>query len=314
MGKSLALRKVWQQIEVVAPTDASVLIVGESGTGKELVARAIHGRSQRQNQPLVSVNCAAIPRELFESEFFGHLKGAYTGATQDRVGRFELANGGTLFLDEVAEIPQELQSKLLRALQEGEFERVGEARTRKVDVRIVAATNRDLAKEIEAHRFREDLYYRLNVFPIEVAPLRHRKDDIPLLATLFIERACAHMNLPRPELTAANVSQLQQYDWPGNVRELQNIIERAVITSRGKALHFALSPTEQHQLPVRSPSDMAEVVPEVEMKRRERDNIRLALKRAEGKIYGENGAAALLGIKPNTLAARIKKLGLNYPR
>ena len=308
VGKSLALRKVRQQIELVAPTDASVLIVGESGTGKELVARAIHTRSQRQNQPMVSVNCASIPRELFESEFFGHLKGAFTGAIQDRVGRFELANGGTLFLDEVAEIPPDLQSKLLRALQEGEFERIGEGRMRQADVRIIAATNRDLTQEMEAQRFRPDLYYRLNVFPIEVAPLRQRRDDIPVLATLFLERACAKLSLPRLQLTLDHVSQLQQYDWPGNVRELQNIIERAVITSRGGGLHFVLSPQVNAQWPQKAMSEPQEVVPEVEMKRRERNNIMAALKRADGKIYGQNGAAALLGIKPTTLAARLKKL------
>ena len=307
VGKSLALRKVRQQIELVAPTDASVLIVGESGTGKELVARAIHTRSRRQNQPMVSVNCASIPRELFESEFFGHLKGAFTGAVQDRVGRFELANGGTLFLDEVAEIPQDLQSKLLRALQEGEFERIGEGRTRQADVRIIAATNRDLAQEMEAHRFRPDLYYRLNVFPIEIAPLRRRRDDIPLLATLFLERACAKLSLPQLQLTLDHLRQLQQYDWPGNVRELQNIIERAVITSRGGGLHFGLSPEVNAQLPQRAGSEPQEVVPEVEMKRREQKNIMAALKRTDGKIYGQNGAAALLGIKPTTLAARLKK-------
>ena len=310
VGKSLALRNVRQQIDVVAPTDASVLIVGESGTGKELVARAIHARSRRRDQPLVSVNCASIPRELFESEFFGHLKGAFTGALRDRVGRFELADGGTLFLDEVSEIPQALQSKLLRALQEGEFERVGEGRTRKVDVRIIAATNRDLAREMDGNRFRPDLYYRLNVFPIEVAPLRRRKDDIPLLAALFLERACAKLNLPRARLTPDNLRQLERYDWPGNVRELQNIIERAVITSRGGVLRLALSQDGTPQARATPPSDPEEVVPEEEMKRRELSNMMAALERTGGKIYGRDGAAALLGIKPTTLAARLKKLGV----
>ncbi len=310
VGKSLALRNVRQQIDVVAPTDASVLIVGESGTGKELVARAIHARSRRKDQPLVSVNCASIPRELFESEFFGHLKGAFTGALRDRVGRFELADGGTLFLDEVSEIPQALQSKLLRALQEGEFERVGEGKTRKVDVRIIAATNRDLAQEMDGNRFRPDLYYRLNVFPIEVAPLRRRKDDIPLLAALFLERACAKLNLPRARLTPDNLRQLERYDWPGNVRELQNIIERAVITSRGGGLRLALSQDGTPQARATPPSDSEEVVPEEEMKRRELSNMMAALERTGGKIYGRDGAAALLGIKPTTLAARLKKLGV----
>lgn len=313
VGKSLALKKVWQQVDMVAPTDASVLIVGESGTGKELVARAIHDRSARKDRPLVSVNCASIPRELFESEFFGHRKGAFTGAAQDRVGRFELADGGTLFLDEVAEIPQNLQSKLLRALQEGEFERVGENRTRKVDVRIVAATNRDLATEMDAERFRPDLYYRLNVFPIEVAPLRRRKQDIPLLATLFVDRASAQLNLPPARLTPDNLRELEQYDWPGNVRELQNIIERAAITARGGALHFALADDAGARRGARPSSDAEEVVPEREMKRRERANMMAALDRTGGKIYGPNGAAALLGIKPTTLAARLKTLGLKSP-
>ncbi len=244
VGRSLALRKVREQIAVVAPTDAGVLIVGESGTGKELVARAIHADSPRKDRPMVSVNCASVPRELFESEFFGHRKGAFTGASQDRMGRFELADGGTLFLDEVSEIPQALQSKLLRALQEGEFERVGENRTRRIDVRIIAATNRDLAREMEAQRFRPDLYYRLNVFPIEVAPLRHRKDDIALLAALFLERACARLNLPPARLTPDNLRQLERYDWPGNVRELQNIIERAVRSVLRSAPMRSLCPAQ----------------------------------------------------------------------
>ena len=310
VGQSLALKKVVEQIKVVAPTDASVLILGESGTGKELVARAIHAQSRRRDQPLVSVNCASIPRELFESEFFGHLQGAFTGAVRDRVGRFELADGGTLFLDEVSEIPQELQSKLLRALQEGEFERVGENKVRRINARIIAATNRDLNREMEANRFRPDLYYRLNVFPIEVAPLRRRKEDLRLLATVFLDRACTRFNLPRVRLTPDNIRQLEAYDWPGNVRELQNIIERAVITARGGGLHFALSPGP-HPPPSEERTRKAEgVVTEQEMKRRQRNNIAAALEQTGGKIYGPDGAAALLGIKPTTLAARVKALGL----
>ncbi|MCG8460433.1 MAG: sigma 54-interacting transcriptional regulator, partial [Holophagales bacterium] len=236
-------------------------------------------------------------------------KGAFTGAVRDRVGRFELAHGGTLFLDEVSEIPQALQSKLLRALQEGEFERVGESRTRRIDVRVIAATNRDLAQEMDAQRFRPDLYYRLNVFPIEVAPLRRRREDISLLAMLFVERACAKLNLPRPQLIPGNIRQLEAYDWPGNVRELQNIIERAVITSRGGALQFDLPEGALSRQSARRQSQ-AEVVTEAEMKSRERSNMIAALERTGGKIYGEDGAAALLGLKATTLAARLKSLGL----
>lgn len=221
IGQSSALEAVTRQIDLVAPTDSAVLILGESGTGKELVAREIHLRSRRSNRPLIKVNCAAVHRELYESEFFGHAKGAFTGAIRDRVGRFEMAEGGTLFLDEIGEIPLELQAKLLRVLQEGELERVGEERTRRVNTRIVAATNRDLRKEAEAGRFRQDLYYRLSVFPIEVPPLRNRKDDIPLLVEGFLETTSRRVGRSKPTLTLAAVQRLQQYDWPGNVRELQ---------------------------------------------------------------------------------------------
>ncbi|VAX31060.1 Transcriptional regulator, Fis family, partial [hydrothermal vent metagenome] len=240
VGQSPALATILKQIDMVAPTDASVLVGGESGTGKELIAHEIHSRSQRNHRPMIRVNCASIPRELYESEFFGHVKGAFTGAVKDRAGRFELAHGGTLFLDEAGEIPLDLQSKLLRVLQEGTYERVGDEKTRKVDIRIVAATNKDLKKEVEQGRFREDLFYRLNVFPIEVPPLRKRKDDIPLLANHFLTLAARKFHSPKPRLTKANVLQLQNYEWPGNVRELQNILERAVITSRTGALHLDL--------------------------------------------------------------------------
>ncbi|MBI4642095.1 MAG: sigma 54-interacting transcriptional regulator, partial [Candidatus Tectomicrobia bacterium] len=240
IGQSPALGSVLQQIDLVAPTDASVLITGESGTGKELVAREIHKRSRRSERPMIKVNCASIPRELFESEFFGHVKGAFTGALKDRAGRFQLADRGTLFLDEVGEIPRELQSKLLRVLQEGEYERVGEETTRRVDIRIIASTNRDLKREVEGGRFRQDLYYRLNVFPIEVVPLRYRKEDIPFLAAHFLELVAKKMRRPRLRLTQANLLELQRYDWPGNIRELQNVIERAVITSPSGVLRFDL--------------------------------------------------------------------------
>jgi transcriptional regulator with GAF, ATPase, and Fis domain len=218
IGQSPALEAVARQIDLVAPTDSAVLILGESGTGKELVAREIHRRSKRSGRPLIKVNCAAVPRELYESEFFGHAKGAFTGALRDRVGRFELAEGGTLFLDEVGEIPLELQAKLLRVLQEGELERVGEERTRRVNVRLVAATNRDLRTEAEAGRFRQDLFYRLSVFPVEIPSLRKRKEDIPLLVEHFLEGSSRKVGRPKLPLTLAAVQRLQQYDWPGNVR------------------------------------------------------------------------------------------------
>jgi len=315
IGESPALRQVLDQIELVAPTDASVLILGESGTGKELVAREIHERSPRRDRSLIKVNCASIPKELYESEFFGHVKGAFTGAVKDRIGRFELADEGTLFLDEVGEIPLELQSKLLRVLQEGQLERVGEEKTRKVNVRIVAATNRDLKEEVAAGRFRQDLYYRINVFPVEVVPLRGRSEDIPLLAAHFLELAAKKLNLAQPRLTQANLLRLQRYDWPGNVRELQNVIERGVITSRSGVLRFDLPQGEIPQEP--SPpgrptneSETLEIVQEEEMRRRERANVLAALQRTGWKIYGQGGAAELLGVNPTTLSSRIKKLGL----
>jgi transcriptional regulator with GAF, ATPase, and Fis domain len=261
VGTSPSLRAVIEQIELVAPTDASVLILGESGTGKELVAREIHKRSQRKKRPLIRVNCAAVPRELYESEFFGHIKGSFTGAVKDRAGRFELADGGTLFLDEVGEIPLELQSKLLSVLQEGTYERVGDERTRRADVRILAATNRDLWAEVEAGRFRRDLYYRLNVFPIRVASLRERKKDIPLLAAQFAEQAARKLNCENPRLTHASLLELQQYNWPGNVRELQNVIERAVITARCGTLRFDL-PRSEGVGPAAPSPVTSEVVPE----------------------------------------------------
>ncbi len=319
VGQSPAVRSLLEQIDLVAPTDASVLILGESGTGKELVAREIHKRSERRDRALIRVNCASIPRELYESEFFGHVRGAFTGAVKDRAGRFEAAHAGTLFLDEVGEIPLELQSKLLRVLQEGEYERVGEERTRKVDVRIVAASNRNLKEEAEAGRFRQDLYYRFNVFPIEVVPLRSRIEDVPPLADHFLSLAAMKLNLARPRLTQANILELQRYDWPGNVRELQNVIERALITSRTGKLRFDL-PEEKagrsSEAAFDPPPEGGErqVVPDEEMRRRERENIRAALEQAGWKIYGPAGAAELLDIKPTTLASRMKKMGIRRPR
>jgi DNA-binding NtrC family response regulator len=316
VGQSWALRRVLLQAETVAPNDATVLILGETGTGKELIARAVHQRSRRRDRPLVRVNCSSIPKELFESEFFGHAKGAFTGAIKDRAGRFEVAAGGTMFLDEVGEIPLELQSKLLRVLQEKSYERVGEEKTRYADVRIIAATNRDLKKEVAAGRFREDLYYRLYVFPLKVAPLRERKEDIPLLASHFVDLSVKELGCPKPRLTPAGIETLSAYDWPGNIRELRNVILRAVILARGGALEFDL-PVTRAALTSLGQRDRDQAEPEYltesEMRRRERENIFAVLQKADWKIKGINGAAELLGVKPTTLVARIEKMGLKRP-
>jgi transcriptional regulator with GAF, ATPase, and Fis domain len=314
VGESGQLRHLMRQVDMVAPTDATVLILGESGTGKELVAREIHRRSQRADRPLIRVNCASIPKDLYESEFFGHAKGSFTGAVRDRAGRFEAADGGTLLLDEVAEIPLDLQSKFLRVLQEKQYERVGEERTRTVNVRIIAATNRSLKKEVDEGRFRQDLYYRLNVFPIEVAPLRERKNDIPLLAAHFLKHAAQRLKLRLPRLTRAHVTELQGYDWPGNIRELQNVIERAVILAQSGLLHFDLPAGAPVPVPAQEPADEAgRVLTETELRQRERNNVFAALKQADWKIHGPGGTAELLGVKPTTLISRIKKLGLKRP-
>jgi transcriptional regulator with GAF, ATPase, and Fis domain len=318
VGQSAPLRHIVSQIDLVAPTDASVLILGETGTGKELVAREIHRRGRRKDKPLVRVNCASIPKELYESEFFGHARGAFTGAIKDRAGRFETADGGTIFLDEIGEIPLELQSKLLRVLQEKRYERVGEDRTRLADVRIVGATNRDLKKEVVAGRFREDLYYRLNVFPIQVPALRERVDDIALLAKHFIELSVKELRCPKPRLTRAGIVKLQSYDWPGNIRELRNVIERAVIISRGGPLDVELTVTNSALPPPSSKSQPgetgdkvgAEFLTEPEMLQRERENLAAVLAKANWKIKGADGAAELLGVKPTTLLSRMKKMGL----
>jgi transcriptional regulator with GAF, ATPase, and Fis domain len=316
VGQSSALKKVLHQIQLVAGTNSTVLILGESGTGKELIARAVHERSPRKQRPFIKVNCAAVPDKLFESEFFGHVKGAFTGADKDRVGRVEVADGGTLFLDEIAEIPVGLQAKLLQVLQEQQFERVGENRSRKVDVRIIAATNRDLEKEIEAGCFRHDLFYRLSVFPIEVPPLRERREDVPLLAAHFLNICAKKINTQPPKLTKGNIEWLQAYDWPGNIRELQNVIERAVIFAQTGALRFDFLRLERSKS--RSSVDLFPstlkpdpiILTESELKRRERESIVAALAQANGKISGPRGAAELLGMKPTTLASRIKALGL----
>lgn len=311
IGQSPALETVTRQIDLVAKTDSSVLILGESGTGKELVAHELHRRSNRSNKPFIKVNCAAVPRELYESEFFGHAKGAFTGALRDRTGRFELADGGTLFLDEIGEIPLELQAKLLRVLQEGELERVGEERTRKINVRLIAATNRDLRAEVEAGRFRQDLYYRLSVFPIDLPPLRKRLEDIPLLAQHFLSISATKLARPKLKLTLANVQQLQQYDWPGNVRELQHVIERAVITAEGNRMTINLqagNTTSDRRKP--STTEAVRVLTDAELKQLEADNIRAALKETNGKVSGAGGAAELLRIKPTTLISRMRAIGI----
>lgn len=307
VGQSEPILKIIRQIDVVAPTDASVLINGESGTGKELIARAIHQASRRNASPLIRVNCAAIPAELFESEFFGHIRGAFTGAVRDRVGRFELADGGTLFLDEIGEIPLELQSKLLRVLQEGQFERVGEERTRKVDVRIIAATNRDLRQEVAAKHFREDLYFRLNVFPIQSPALRERPMDIAPLAAHFLKQTGKRLNMPGRRLRNSDIERLQSYSWPGNIRELQNVIERALITSNGADLNLDL-PDEPKAAITQQPSSSSAIMTDAQIRELERSNMQAALKAADGKLFGKGGAAELLGLKPTTLASRFKRL------
>ena len=315
IGESPALQKVLEQTQLVASTDATVLINGESGTGKELIARAIHEQSPRKSRVLIKVNCSAIPDSLFESEFFGHVRGAFTGAIKDKPGRFELADGGTLFLDEIGEVPLAMQAKLLRVLQEQELERVGDTSTRKVDVRIIAATNRDLRVEVEEGRFRQDLYYRLSVFPIALPPLRERHEDIPLLAAHFARKSARQMGRPTPQITKATMDALAAYDWPGNIRELQNAVERAVIVTRSGPLQFELpksppraaSAAPAAPAPVLSPPTL---LTREELKRQERENVARALKQADGKVFGPGGAAALLGMKPTTLASRIRALGL----
>jgi PAS domain S-box-containing protein len=315
IGNSPSLLRALSEVTQVAETDATVLILGETGTGKELFAHAIHTGSRRADQPLIKVNCAAIPTALMESEFFGHEKGAFTGATGRREGRFALADGGTLFLDEVGELPLDLQAKLLRVLQEGEFEPVGSSRTRKVDVRLIAATNRDLKALAAEGKFREDLYYRLNVFPIRIPPLRERKEDIPVLATAFAERYASRMGRTVAALTAACIARLQSYNWPGNVRELQNVIERAVITARDGRMNLAQAlpdVPEVANLP-EAPEEAPRIRTLRELEEIERANLVRALEATGWKVAGGNGAAALLGMNPSTLSSRMKALGIRRP-
>jgi formate hydrogenlyase transcriptional activator len=310
VGESPALRALLQQLALVAPTDAGVLISGESGTGKELVARFIHEHSRRAARAMIRVSCASIPKELFESEFFGHVKGSFTGAVKDRVGRFELADGGTLFLDEIGEIPPELQSKLLRVLQEGEFERIGQATPRKVDVRVIAATNRDLRAEVRQGGFREDLFYRLSVVPIEVPPLRERIEDVEPLALHFARAASEKYGLPTVPLSRPQLDVLRAHAWPGNVRELQHVIERATIMAGAGRVDFG---SLLGGGPAREGADVGvrdELIPLPRLKRLEAASIRAALERSRGKTYGPGGAAELLGVKGTTLASRIKALGI----
>jgi transcriptional regulator with GAF, ATPase, and Fis domain len=318
IGGSLGIRHTMARIELVAPTPATVLISGESGTGKELIARTIHELSPRARRALIRVNCAAIPAELFESEFFGHVKGAFTGAHSDRPGRFELADGGTLLLDEVGEIPLQLQGKLLRVLQEQQFERVGDGRTRHVDVRIIAATNRDLKQRVAAGLFREDLYFRLNVFPIEAVPLRRRKDDIPALARHFLHKACLRLHKSGLQIAPAELDQLQHYHWPGNIRELENVVERQVILARDGRVRFDGLPVEHCAetarplsglCPDREPAP-AGILSEEDFRAMERANLLAAHNHNTGKVSGAGGAAHLLGVKPTTLASRLKKYGI----
>ena len=324
IGRSHALLRVVNDVKEVAGTDATVLISGETGTGKELIARAIHLASGRRRNPLIKVNCAAIPAMLMESEFFGHEQGAFTGATKKRDGRFALAHGGTIFLDEIGELPIDLQPKLLRVLQEAEFEPVGSSKPRKVDVRVIAATNRDLEKLIRAGQFREDLFYRLNVFPIKLPPLRERPEDIAMLATAFARNFARRMGRRLEPLGDDCVKRLQSYSWPGNVRELQNIIERAMITSRDGHLNLDRALPESAAMRASKPLESSVTIESSvttknvhtvkEFEELERNNIIAALEASRWKVAGQQGAAQLLGIKPTTLSSRIRALGIERKR
>ena len=308
VGNSSAIQNIIQKIGLVGPTDATVLITGESGTGKELIARAIHDASDRSKRPLIRVNCAVIPRDLFESEFFGHIRGSFTGAVKDRVGRFALADKGTIFLDEVGELPYDLQSKLLRVLQEQQFERVGDTQTTSVDVRVIAATNKNLIEQVQKKKFREDLFFRFNVFPIESPALRNRQGDIPLLAMHFLQKAKEKFSKPDASISIAQMNQLRAYDWPGNIRELQNVIERQVIIAQNQHVTFDSLP---QTLDIETPQSTLQVMTESERKLNEKQSIEQALRISKGKVSGQGGAAKLMGIKATTLASRIKKHQIN---
>ena len=306
VGTSPALARVLAQVEQVAPTDAAVLLLGETGTGKELVARAIHDRSRRRDRPLVTVNCAALPATLVESELFGYEKGAFTGALQRTIGRFEVAHGGTLFLDEIGELPLDVQAKLLRVLQTGQFERLGAARTLQADVRLVAATNRDLEREVREGRFRKDLYYRLSVFPIALPPLRERREDVPLLVWHFIERRQADLGRAVKRVPERLMRAFSAHDWPGNVRELENVVERALILTSGATL--AADPAFLEAAPVVSP-----VGPRASLADAERAHIKAVLEECGWRISGKGNAAERLGLKRSTLQFRMKKLAIERP-
>ena len=308
MGESPALRQTLQQVEIVAPTDSTVLLLGETGTGKELLARAIHDRSDRRDRTFVKLNCAAIPSGLLESELFGHERGAFTGAIAQKIGRFQVADGGTLFLDEVGEIPLDLQPKLLRVLQEQEFERIGGTKTVKVDVRIIAATNRDLRRMVEEQRFRDDLYYRLNVFPIHAPPLRERPEDVPALVRYFVQRLARPMNRNIEVIPTETLAALRRYTWPGNVRELANLIERAMILSRGRTLEVPLDELTRRRPGAGGMGQRSAADPDAE-----RAEILRVLEQANWVLAGPRGAAARLGIKRTTLQSLMKRLGIAKP-
>jgi len=318
VGDSLALRKVFDDVDQVSKSDATVLIQGETGTGKELIARAIHSTSARKEMPLIKVNCGAIPSNLIESELFGHEKGAFTGATSKRDGRFTLAAGGTIFLDEIGELPLDLQTKLLRVLQEGEFEPLGSSETKKADVRVIAATNRDIYKASEEGKFRWDLFYRLNVFPITVPPLRDRGEDITKIAEVFSKKAAERIGIEIGPLTEEQKGILNAHDWPGNVRELQNVIELAVITSKDGVLNLDRALPEKSVSAASSSGDAESPEKPVhtmkELQEIERENIILALHKTNWRVSGARGAAKLLGMPPTTLSSRIKALGIKRPR
>ena len=311
IGSSPALMRVLQAVDRVAPTETTVLLTGETGTGKELVARAIHRRSSRAQRAMVKVNCAALPHELIASELFGHEKGAFTGAVQRRIGRFEAADGGTIFLDEIGDLPPEMQVALLRVLQEREFERVGGATTLHTDVRVIAATNRDLAKDVAAGRFREDLFYRLNVFPVRCPSLRERRDDIPLLVEYFVARYASRQGKRIDQIDKDSFNCMLKYDWPGNIRELQNIVERTVILSTDNALRLEPGMLGQHPTAPAAPAGPEPPDSPAEDRRRQRGEIEDMLRQTGGRISGPNGAAVRLGVAASTLESRIRRLGID---